>query len=100
MMPPSLRVLVVSKRTCYMELTLACFVLQSQTRPLDPCKSNCEKLPSFVYLIDLVSKNAPYAWQYDKPGMPYSRLLAATGCAAGPGSVQCLQQVPYEVQFF
>ncbi|KAH0832898.1 Alpha/Beta hydrolase protein [Lanmaoa asiatica] len=41
-------------------------------------------------------KNAPYAWQYDKPGMPYSRLLAATGCAAGPGSVQCLQRVPYE----
>jgi carboxylesterase type B len=41
-------------------------------------------------------KNSPYAWQYDKPGMPYSRLLAATYCAAGPGSVQCLQQVPYE----
>ncbi|KAF8434092.1 alpha beta-hydrolase [Boletus edulis BED1] len=41
-------------------------------------------------------KNAPYAWQYDKPGMPYSRLLAATGCAAGPSSVSCLQQVPYE----
>ncbi|KAF8123482.1 alpha beta-hydrolase [Boletus edulis] len=41
-------------------------------------------------------KNAPYAWQYDKPGMPYSRLLAATGCAAGPSSVSCLQQIPYE----
>ncbi|KAF9223918.1 alpha beta-hydrolase [Gyrodon lividus] len=38
-------------------------------------------------------KNAPYAWQYDKPGMPYSRLLAATGCTAGPGSVHCLQQL-------
>ncbi|KAF9231006.1 alpha beta-hydrolase [Melanogaster broomeanus] len=34
-------------------------------------------------------KNAPYAWQYDKPGMPYSRLLAATG-------LECLRQVPYE----
>ncbi|KAF9230523.1 alpha beta-hydrolase [Melanogaster broomeanus] len=41
-------------------------------------------------------KNAPYAWQYDKPGMPYSRLLAATGCTAGPDSVECLRQVPYE----
>ncbi|KIJ67043.1 hypothetical protein HYDPIDRAFT_109031 [Hydnomerulius pinastri MD-312] len=41
-------------------------------------------------------KNAPYAYQYDKPGMPYARLLAATGCTAGSESVQCLQQVPYE----
>ncbi|KAG9314836.1 alpha beta-hydrolase [Chiua virens] len=41
-------------------------------------------------------KNAPYAWQYDKPGMPYSRLLTATGCLAGPGSIPCLQQMPYE----
>lgn len=50
-------------------------------------------------LINPISKNAPYAWQYDKAGLPYSRLLAATGCAAGPGSVECLRQVPYEVQF-
>ncbi|KAG9314835.1 Alpha/Beta hydrolase protein [Chiua virens] len=42
-------------------------------------------------------KNAPYAWQYDKPGMPYSRLLTATGCPAGPGSITRLQQVPYEI---
>ncbi|KAF9234218.1 Alpha/Beta hydrolase protein [Melanogaster broomeanus] len=31
-------------------------------------------------------KNAPYDWQYDKPGMPYSRLLAATGPLRAAGA--------------
>ncbi|EIW83910.1 alpha beta-hydrolase [Coniophora puteana RWD-64-598 SS2] len=42
-------------------------------------------------------KNAPYAYQYDKPGEPYYRLLEATNCTAGPTSVACLQKLPYEV---
>ncbi|KAH7928068.1 alpha beta-hydrolase [Leucogyrophana mollusca] len=41
-------------------------------------------------------KNAPYSYQYDEPGKPYSRLLSATGCSPGPSSVECLQSVPYE----
>ncbi|KDQ59070.1 hypothetical protein JAAARDRAFT_192622 [Jaapia argillacea MUCL 33604] len=41
-------------------------------------------------------KSSPYAFQYDEPGKPYARLLAATGCAPGPSSFTCLQQVPYE----
>ncbi|KAJ6468358.1 alpha/beta-hydrolase [Mycena sanguinolenta] len=41
-------------------------------------------------------KNSPDASTYDKPGKPFARLLASTGCAAGPGAVSCLQQVPFE----
>ena len=101
MMPFSLLVLAVSKRKCCMGPNQPCFVPQSQIRLLDPCKSLRKRSRPLVLLTNLViSKNSPYAWQYDKPGMPYSRLLAATGCTAGPGSVQCLQQVPYEVPFF
>ncbi|KAJ7116490.1 alpha/beta-hydrolase [Mycena epipterygia] len=41
-------------------------------------------------------KNSPDATTYDKPGKPFSRLLAATGCAPGSGAVSCLQKVPFE----
>ncbi|KAJ7760716.1 alpha/beta-hydrolase [Mycena maculata] len=41
-------------------------------------------------------KNSPDASTYDKPGKPFSRLLAATGCAAGTSAVSCLQEVPFE----
>ncbi|KAJ7690144.1 alpha/beta-hydrolase [Mycena rosella] len=41
-------------------------------------------------------KNSPNARTYDKPGKPFSRLLAATGCAPGAGAVACLQNVPFE----
>jgi len=41
-------------------------------------------------------KNSPDPSTYDKPGKPFARLLAATGCAAGPRAVACLQKVPFE----
>ncbi|KAF9048753.1 alpha/beta-hydrolase [Panaeolus papilionaceus] len=40
-------------------------------------------------------KNSPPPETYDKPGKPFSRLLAATGCSPGPGAVPCLQNVPF-----
>ncbi|KAF8207069.1 alpha/beta-hydrolase [Mycena galopus ATCC 62051] len=39
-------------------------------------------------------KNNPDASTYDKPGKPFVRLLAATGCAPGAGAIACLQNVP------
>ncbi|KAF7319011.1 Carboxylic ester hydrolase [Mycena chlorophos] len=41
-------------------------------------------------------KNSPDAATYDKPGKPFARLLAATGCKAGSGAVGCLRRVPFE----
>ncbi|EMD42188.1 hypothetical protein CERSUDRAFT_90791 [Gelatoporia subvermispora B] len=41
-------------------------------------------------------KTDPPASQYDDPGFPTARLLAATGCPAGPESIACLQRVPFE----
>ncbi|KAJ7163925.1 alpha/beta-hydrolase [Mycena crocata] len=41
-------------------------------------------------------KNSPIASTFDKAGKPFARLLAATGCAPGPGAVSCLRQVPFE----
>lgn len=41
-------------------------------------------------------KNSPDASTYDKPGKPFARLLAATGCSAGRNAVACLQRVPFE----
>ncbi|KAK0204500.1 alpha/beta-hydrolase [Desarmillaria ectypa] len=42
-------------------------------------------------------KNSPNASTYDKPGKPFDRLLTQTGCAVGPGSVECLRNVPFEI---
>ncbi|KAF5379781.1 hypothetical protein D9615_005704 [Tricholomella constricta] len=41
-------------------------------------------------------KNSPNASTYDKPGKPFARLLAATGCSAGRTALACLQRVPFE----
>ncbi|KAF9266390.1 alpha/beta-hydrolase [Marasmius fiardii PR-910] len=41
-------------------------------------------------------KNSPNASTYDKPGLPFSRLLANTGCSPGPGAVACLQAIPFQ----
>ncbi|KAK7461949.1 hypothetical protein VKT23_008382 [Stygiomarasmius scandens] len=41
-------------------------------------------------------KSSPPASTYDKPNMPFRRLLDATGCPFGPTSLSCLQQVPFE----
>ncbi|KZS94245.1 alpha/beta-hydrolase [Sistotremastrum niveocremeum HHB9708] len=41
-------------------------------------------------------KSSPFPQQYDEPGKPFSRLLEGTGCKSGPGSVACLQAVPFE----
>ncbi|KAF9048751.1 alpha/beta-hydrolase [Panaeolus papilionaceus] len=41
-------------------------------------------------------KNSPPPEVYDKPGKPFARLLAATGCSAGPSAVPCLQKVPFQ----
>ncbi|KAJ7289291.1 alpha/beta-hydrolase [Mycena rebaudengoi] len=40
-------------------------------------------------------KNSPEVSTYDKAGKPFARLLAATGCKAGPAAIQCLQTVPF-----
>ncbi|KAF5327855.1 hypothetical protein D9619_004771 [Psilocybe cf. subviscida] len=41
-------------------------------------------------------KNSPDASTFDKPGKPFARLLAATGCASGPTAISCLQEVPFD----
>jgi len=41
-------------------------------------------------------KSSPPASTYDLPGLPFSRLLAATGCTFGPEAISCLQNVPFE----
>ncbi|KAF9068992.1 alpha/beta-hydrolase [Rhodocollybia butyracea] len=41
-------------------------------------------------------KSSPPAATYDKPGLPFSRLLEATGCTFGPEAITCLQSVPFE----
>ncbi|EKM61505.1 uncharacterized protein PHACADRAFT_248163 [Phanerochaete carnosa HHB-10118-sp] len=41
-------------------------------------------------------KTAPPASTYDEPGKPYALLTEAVGCTSGPGSFECLQQVPFE----
>ncbi|KAJ8489666.1 hypothetical protein ONZ45_g13493 [Pleurotus djamor] len=40
-------------------------------------------------------KSAPPPSTYDKPGEPFSRLLATTGCPSGRGAVACLQKIPF-----
>ena len=49
---------------------------------------------------DVASKNAPFAFQYDEPGKPFAVLVQETGCSLGPGAIQCLQRVPFEVSYF
>ncbi|EMD42187.1 hypothetical protein CERSUDRAFT_110727 [Gelatoporia subvermispora B] len=41
-------------------------------------------------------KTCPPASTYDDPGLPYARLLNATGCPSGSDSFACLQQVPFD----
>ncbi|KAF5392359.1 hypothetical protein D9757_001582 [Collybiopsis confluens] len=41
-------------------------------------------------------KSSPPASVYDKPGLPFSRLLAETGCVFGPEALSCLQNVPFQ----
>ncbi|KAI0756252.1 alpha/beta-hydrolase [Daedaleopsis nitida] len=41
-------------------------------------------------------KTAPPASRYDDPGLPYARLLDATGCPSGPASLTCLRSLPFE----
>ncbi|KAK0215197.1 alpha/beta-hydrolase [Armillaria nabsnona] len=41
-------------------------------------------------------KDSPDASTYDRPRRPFDMLLTQTGCAAGPGSVECLRDVPFE----
>jgi len=41
-------------------------------------------------------KSSPDAATYDKPGKPFARLLAATGCSEGKNAISCLQKVPFD----
>ncbi|KAK7044075.1 hypothetical protein VNI00_007791 [Paramarasmius palmivorus] len=41
-------------------------------------------------------KSSPPPETYDKPGKPFTRILQATGCSAGPDAVDCLRSVPFE----
>ncbi|KAG6895346.1 hypothetical protein C0992_001719, partial [Termitomyces sp. T32_za158] len=43
-------------------------------------------------------KTSPPASVYDEPGKPFARLLANTGCSAGPDAIACLQAVPFDVR--
>ncbi|KAG6860435.1 hypothetical protein C0995_011203 [Termitomyces sp. Mi166 len=43
------------------------------------------------------SKTSPPASAYDEPDKPFARLLANTGCSAGPDAIACLQAVPFEI---
>ncbi|KIK53320.1 hypothetical protein GYMLUDRAFT_265047 [Collybiopsis luxurians FD-317 M1] len=42
-------------------------------------------------------KSSPPASTYDKPGLPFARLLENTGCTFGPEAIKCLQDIPFEV---
>ncbi|TFY82584.1 hypothetical protein EWM64_g1422 [Hericium alpestre] len=39
-------------------------------------------------------KTSPVPSTYDKPGMPYDRLVKTVNCPTGPASFACLQKVP------
>ncbi|KAJ4480140.1 alpha/beta-hydrolase [Lentinula aciculospora] len=41
-------------------------------------------------------KSSPPAVTYDKTGLPFDRLLKATGCAFGPQALSCLQDITFE----
>ncbi|KAF9266372.1 alpha/beta-hydrolase [Marasmius fiardii PR-910] len=41
-------------------------------------------------------KSSPPPNVYDRPGMPFDRLLRATNCTAGPEAIDCLRDVPSE----
>ncbi|KIJ52456.1 hypothetical protein M422DRAFT_243242 [Sphaerobolus stellatus SS14] len=41
--------------------------------------------------------SAPLASDYDRPGMPYARLIDTVGCTSGSGSLQCLRNLPFEI---
>ncbi|KAG6885766.1 hypothetical protein C0992_004909 [Termitomyces sp. T32_za158] len=43
-------------------------------------------------------KTSPPASVYDEPDKPFARLLANTGCSAGPDAITCLQAVPFDVR--
>ncbi|PIL31444.1 hypothetical protein GSI_06145 [Ganoderma sinense ZZ0214-1] len=42
-------------------------------------------------------KTAPPASTYDKPGLPYDRLVNLTGCPSGAASLACLRNLPFDV---
>jgi carboxylesterase type B len=44
----------------------------------------------------LVSNTPACKW-HDRPGGAYSNLGNVTGCGIGPGSFECLQNLPFEV---
>ncbi|KAG6877443.1 hypothetical protein C0993_007251 [Termitomyces sp. T159_Od127] len=41
-------------------------------------------------------KTSPPASVYDEPDKPFAKLLANTGCSAGPDAIACLQAVPFD----
>ncbi|KAJ3712185.1 alpha/beta-hydrolase [Lentinula raphanica] len=41
-------------------------------------------------------KSSPPPSTYDKSGLPFDRLLKATGCTFGPEALSCLRSVPFE----
>ncbi|KAF9441832.1 alpha/beta-hydrolase, partial [Macrolepiota fuliginosa MF-IS2] len=41
-------------------------------------------------------KSSPPASTYDRPGLPFSRLLAQTGCTGNSSPVDCLRAVPFD----
>jgi len=41
-------------------------------------------------------KSSPPASTYDRPGLPFNRLLANTGCTGSNSPVDCLRDVPFD----
>ena len=72
-----------------------CSGQQSSTplQDLSESHSTCPKRRDLIF----GSKTAPSVAVYDEPGQPFSNLLNLTGCALGPGSFACLQNVPFDV---
>ncbi len=67
---------------------------ESATGPLyaNPLTFNGRHTDTFFF-----SKTSPPAATYDRPGLPFSRLIAQTGCAGSSRPVDCLRAVPFEV---
>lgn len=84
------------KHTFCIRQTDRCLELPLLTLQLDHCKPYLISLALCLTVSDC-SKSSPSAATYDKPGLPFSRLLEATGCTFGPKAIACLQSVPFEV---
>jgi hypothetical protein len=93
----SRQALEASRHKFYTLRRRPCSALQLLIRLLDLCTSTSPQNFGEICSSPLLSHSAPFAAQYDEPGMPYSRLVELVACPSGSGSFACLQQAPFEV---